>query len=222
MIDYLQKGGPLVWLLLACSVVALATFFERWAYFHRASLRVGDFLRGLHNLVARNAFNEALHEAAGAPGPVARVVHAALARHDAPREELKDVVQQAGQLEVPELERGLTLLGTITFLAPMIGLLGTVIGLIDAFSALSAQGAAASAADVARGVYQALLTAAGGIAVAIPSGLAGAFLSSRVNALIHDMERGGIEIVNIITDHRRLAGEIIAFQPSDPAQRSAK
>src|SRR5437764_11791401 len=113
--EYLQKGGPLMWLILFCSVLVVAVFLERLTYFHRASIRVGEFMRGLANLIQRRNFAEALHECAGTPGPVARVIHSAIVRHDAPRAELKEIVQEAGQLEVPNLERNLNILATISF-----------------------------------------------------------------------------------------------------------
>src|SRR5688572_5376143 len=98
MIDFMQKGGPLMWLLLFCSVLGGAIFFERITYFHRASIRVGEFLRGLALLIQRRAYAEALQQCADTPGPAARVIHAAILRHEAPRSELKDIVQEAGQL----------------------------------------------------------------------------------------------------------------------------
>src|SRR5215210_459781 len=139
MVDYIQKGGPLMWLILFCSIVATGVFLERLSYYHRATIRVGEFLRGVSNLIQRRSFAEALHECAGTPGPVARVIHAAIIRHDAPREELREIVQEAGQLEVPRLERNLNLLATIAFVAPLIGLLGTVTGLIETFVIISSQ-----------------------------------------------------------------------------------
>jgi biopolymer transport protein ExbB len=213
MLDYIQKGGPLMWLILLCSILSVGVFLERWTYFHRASIRVGEFMRGLANLIQRRNFAEALHECAGTPGPVARVIHAAVVRHHAPRAELKEIVQEAAQLEVPKLERRLGLLATIAFVAPLIGLLGTVGGLIDAFGVLS-QSSFASSTDLAAGIYKSLLTTAAGIGVAIPSAVAYMFLSSRVNTLMHDMERGGIEIVNLITE-KRVETEIIDFEGSD-------
>src|SRR5439155_9693340 len=81
MIDYIQKGGLLMWPILACSIIAIAVFLERFFYLHRATIHVGEFLKGLSNLVQRRNFAEALHESAGTPGPVARVIHAALLRH---------------------------------------------------------------------------------------------------------------------------------------------
>jgi biopolymer transport protein ExbB len=219
MIDYMQKGGPLMWLILFCSVVAVAVFFERLAFFHRISIPVGEFLRGLANLIRHRNFAEALHECAGTPGPVARVIHSAIVRHDAPREELKEIVQESAQLEVPKLERHLAILGTIAFVAPLIGLLGTVSGLIDAFVAMSSQGGYANSADISVGIYRSLLTTAAGLVVAIPSAVAYSYLSARVNWLMHDMERAGIEIVHIITEKKRGA-EIIDFDaPRQSASR---
>lgn len=213
MLEYMQKGGPLMWLILFCSIVSLGVFLERITYFHQATIRVGEFLRGLANVIRRRNFAEAMHECAVTPGPVARVIHAAIIHHDAPRAELKDIVQEAGQLEVPKLERRLALLATIAFVTPLIGLLGTVTGLIESFVRISAQGGLATSTDISAGIYMSLLTSAAGLVVAIPSFVAYSYLSSRVNSMMHDMERGGIEIINLITDSRRPDGgaEIIDF-----------
>jgi len=140
VIDYIQKGGLLMWPILACSIISIAVFAERLFYFHRATIHVSEFLKGLSNLIRRRNFAEALHESAGTPGPVARVIHAAIIRHDAPRRELRDIVQEAAQLEVPKLERFLPVLATIAFLTPLLGLLGTVAGMIDAFGTIASSG----------------------------------------------------------------------------------
>lgn len=214
-----------MWLILVCSVLAGAVFLERATYFHRITIRVGEFLRGLSNLIGERRFADAQHEAVGTPGPAARVIHAALLRHEAPRGELKETVQEAGQLEVPRLERRLGLLATIAFTTPLLGLLGTVLGLIDAFVNLSTQSGYTTSTDLAAGIYQALLATAAGLVVAIPSAVAYGYLNSRVNALLHDMERAGIEIVNLLCDGRKKAPAIIDFPPVKSApgrQRSAE
>ncbi len=203
-----------MWLILFCSVLAGAVFLERVSYFHRASIRVGEFMRGLNNLLQRRSFSEALHECAATPGPVPRVIHAAILRHDAPRQELKEIVQEAGQLEVPRLERRLGILVTLACVAPLLGLLGTVTGLIDAFVNISTQSGFTSSTDIASGLYQSLLTTAAGLVVAIPCAVGYGYLSSRVNALMHDMERAGIEIVNLLCDNRN-SPEIIGFPPTN-------
>lgn len=211
MIDYIQKGGLLMWPILACSVVSIGVFAERLFYLHRATIHVGEFLQGLSNLVHRRNFAEALHESAGTPGPVARVIHAAIIRHDAPRAELREIVQEAGQLEVPKLERFLGVLATLAYLAPLLGFLGTVAGMIDAFGTLSSNGGYATVTELSNGVYKSLLTTAAGLVVATPTFVAYSYLSSRVNTLMHEMERAGIEVVHMLTE-RELASGIISFQ----------
>lgn len=211
MIDYIQKGGLLMWPILVCSVIAIAVFAERLFYFHRATIHVGEFLQGLSNLVKRRNFAEALHESAGTPGPVARVIHAAIIRHDSPRAELREIVQEAGQLEVPKLERFLGVLATLAYVAPLLGLLGTVAGMIDAFGTLSSNGGYATVTELSNGVYKSLLSTAAGLVVATPTFVAYSYLSSRVNSLMHEMERAGIEIVHMLTD-REPRGDIITFQ----------
>src|SRR5947199_4094360 len=96
VIEYLQKGGLLMWPILICSIISIAVIAERLFYLHRATIHVGEFLKGLANLIKRRNFAEALHESAGTPGPVARVIHAAIIRHDLPRSELREIVQEAG------------------------------------------------------------------------------------------------------------------------------
>src|SRR6202171_196809 len=169
MIDYIQKGGLLMWPILACSVIAIAVLAERLFYLHRATIHVGEFLQGLSNLAQRRNFAEALHESAGTPGPVARVIHSAIIRHDAPQAELREIVQEAAQLEVPKLERFLGVLATIAFLAPLLGLLGTVAGMIDAFSTIASHGGYATVTELSGGVYKSLLTTAAGLGVGTPT-----------------------------------------------------
>jgi biopolymer transport protein ExbB len=218
MIDYIQKGGLLMWPILICSIISIAVFAERLFYLHRATIHVGEFLQGLSNLIKRRNFAEALHESAGTPGPVARVIHAAILRHDSPRSELREIVQEAGQLEVPKLERFLGILATLAYLTPLLGLLGTVTGMIDAFGTLASSGGYATVTELSGGIYKSLLTTAAGLVVATPTFVGYSYLSSRVNALMHEMERAGIEIVHMLADSEPVSG-IISFQ--NPGSQTA-
>ena len=156
-----------MWLILFCSVLAGAVFLERVSYFHRITVRVGEFMRGLANLVEHRRFAEAQMECASTPTPVTRVIHAAILRHQATRAELKDIVTEAGQLEVPRLERRLGILATIAFTTPLIGLLGTVIGLIEAFGAVSQTDASSRATVLAAGIATAMWSTAIGMGISI-------------------------------------------------------
>lgn len=215
MIELISKGGPLVWLLIGCLGFAVTVFLERLSYYHRASMNVGEFLSGLAGLVRRRNFAEALQECVATRVPAGRVIHAALLRHHAPREQLKEIVQEAGQLEVPRLERYLSILNAIAHAAPLIGLLGTMIGLLDAFTNLSSTNGIATPADVARGVYQSLITSALGLVVAIPTYLFFAFLSTRSRSIMHDLERAGVEIVNLIEDAKSTSNIVEFRQATD-------
>ena len=130
-----------MWVILALSVLGLGVFLERLVFLHRAQIRVGEFLRGLANLVREDRFDEARRQCLSTPGPAARVALSAVLAREAPREELRDIVQEAGQLEVPRLERHMLLLTLVVYTAPLVGLLGTVLGLLEAFYLISSQGA---------------------------------------------------------------------------------
>ena len=202
MLEILQKGGPLMWLILLCSVVALGVFFERLIFFRKASIRVGELLGGLSLLIRNSRLDEALGESSASPGPVARVLQAALLHPKEERKVLKSITHDAALLEIPKLERNLPILATLAYVAPLLGLLGTILGLLDAFLVLSAHGGYATSAELSRGVYESMLDAAAGLGVAIPAILGHAYLVSRANDIIHDMERAGIEIVNLLVDQR--------------------
>jgi biopolymer transport protein ExbB len=196
---------------MACLGFSVAIFLERLSYYHRASMNIGEFLAGLAALIRRKNYAEALQECVATRVPAGRVIHAALLRHQAPREQLKEIVQEAGQLEVPRLERYLAILNAIAHTGPLIGLLGTVIGLLDSFTNLSSANGMTTPAEVARGVYESLITSALGLVVAIPSYLFFAFLSARSRSIMHDLERAGVEIVNLIED-AKTTDNIVEFR----------
>lgn len=210
--DLITKGGPLMWLLLGCSIIAIAIFLERLFYFHRARIDVGDLMFGLRNLIKNKAYAEALSECAATPGPVARVIHSAIRRYSAPRSELKEIVQESGQMEVPKLEKHLSVLLTVAYIAPLIGLLGSVLGLVDTFVQISAVGGFATVSEISQGVYEALITSAAGLMVAIPAFVFYSHLRAYAKTIMHDMESAGIEIVNAICDYRNQPTDIISIR----------
>lgn len=192
-----------MWIILLCSVVVVGLFFERLFFLHRISIRVGEFLGGIAVLLHRGHLTEALQECKVTRGPVARILQAALEHPEENYTSLKEITTDAGLLELPHLERNLSLLSMLAYLTPLVGLLGTVLGLLDAFLAISAHSGYATTADIAKGVFESLLTTAAGLAVAIPAFLAHSYLSSRVTDLIHDMERAGIEIIQLLVTCRK-------------------
>lgn len=189
-----------MWVLLVGSIVAVAVFVERLILFHRSSVNVDRFLKGIANLLRLGRYEEALERCDESYGPAVRVVQTAIIKRKLPKHELREMVQEVAQLQVPRLESNLSLLATVGYIAPLLGLLGTVIGMIKAFQELNNAMGAAPISDLAGGIWEALVTTAFGLVVAIPAYVAYNFLASRLNHLITDMERCGIEIIQILAE----------------------
>jgi biopolymer transport protein ExbB len=202
------KGGPVMWLLLVLGITALVIFVERALFLHRGQIRSAEFLSGIRNLLQKNRRMEALTLCEETPGPVAVVIKAAL-RHAADDEQgMRFAVQEAALVELPVLERRISALAAIAQIAPLFGLLGTLLGMIKTFWLFNQGGNYATPAVLAGGMWEALLTAAAGLAVAIPAHLGRHFLASRVRLLVHDMEWAGSEIMRtLLRDRDRGAGE---------------
>lgn len=198
----IEKGGPLVWVLLGLGFVGAVCVVERLFFFHRARINVGNLLTGLSQHIRRRAFAEALHEAARAPGPVGRVSHAALLRYYLSRADLRDVVQEAGQLEVPRIEKNIRAILGAALLAPLVGMLGTMLGMLETFQKVSQEGHFSGPTELSAGVFTALITSVIGLTVAVPLYLFYLYFLGRAQRLVHRIERAGIEIVHLIADAR--------------------
>lgn len=211
MWDLITQGGSLVYVLLVLSFVAAVVVLERILFFQRNRVHVGNLILGLANHVRKKAYGEALHEAARAPGPVARVAHATLMRHHLPRTDLRDIAREAGQLEVPRIERNLRGLYTVALIAPLVGMMGTVLGLIETFNGMQASSGFSSAKMINDGVHVCLITTALGLMVAVPSYLFYMYFLGRAHRMVHRIERAGIEMVNVICDAREATSDIVSF-----------
>lgn len=198
----IEQGGPLVWVLLGLAFIGSVCVVERMFFFHRARINVSDLLVGLAHHVRRRSFAEALHEAARAPGPVARVAHAALLRYYLGRSDLRDIVQEAGQLEVPRIEKNIRAILGVALLAPLVGMLGTLLGMLDTFQKMTEQGGFTTSTGLTAGVFMALFTSVLGLTVAVPMYLFYLYFLGRAKRLVHRIERAGIEMVHLIADAR--------------------
>jgi len=197
---FLTHGGPMIWVIVFASAVAIAVFVERVLHYHRAQINSMEFLNGVRNVLKRENVVEALSICDATPGPVARLVKVAILNRDRGREGVREALEEAGLVEVPPLEEKLNLLATIAQIAPLLGLLGTALGFIRVFSKLQEQGTMANVQQLSGGVWEALICTAAGLAVAIPCYAAYNYLVSRVNAIVLDMEKAATEIVNIVTE----------------------
>jgi biopolymer transport protein ExbB len=197
----LTNGGPIIWLILIAAAVALVVFIERVLFCHRSQINSAEFLNGVRNVLKRDNVVEAISICDATPGPVARLFKIAILNRDRGRDRVREALEEAGLTEVPQLEERLNLLATIAQIAPLLGLLGTIIGFIRIFSKLQAEGLYAQVSTLSGGIWEALICAAAGIAVAIPVHAGYNYLVSRINKIVLDMERSAGEIVNIVTEN---------------------
>jgi len=196
----LAQGGPVIWLILIAAAAATIVFVERVLFCHRSQINSAEFLNGVRTVIKRGNVVEAISICDATPGPVARLVKAAILHREQGRDRVREAVEEAGLTEVPQLEERLNLLATIAQIAPLLGLFGTIYGFIEVFMQLQSVGMYANLTILSGGVWKALICAAAGIAVAIPAHAAYNYLVSRVNKIILDMERAAAEIVNIVTE----------------------
>jgi biopolymer transport protein ExbB len=196
----LSQGGPMMWVILLASAVAVVVFIERVLHYHRAQINSVEFLNGVRNVLKRENVVEAISICDATPGPVARLVKVAILNRDKGRDGVREALEEAGLIEVPPLEDKLNLLATIAQIAPLMGLLGTVLGFIKVFTALQTKATLPTMQDLSGGVWQALICTAAGLALAIPAYAAYNYLVSRVNAIVLDMEKAATEITNILAD----------------------
>jgi biopolymer transport protein ExbB len=196
----LANGGVMFWVILFTGAVGVVTFIERYLHCHRAQINATEFLNGVRTVLKRNNVVEALSICDATPGPVPRVVKAAILHRDQDRERIREAIEQAGADEVPRLEEKLNLIATVAQIAPLMGLLGTMLGFIELFHSLKALGLYAQVGSLSGGIERALVNAAAGIAVAIPAHASYNYLVSRINKIVLDMERVAAEILNIVTE----------------------
>lgn len=190
----------MLWVILIASASAIVVFIERVLYCHRAQINSIEFLNGVKTVLKRDNVIEALSICDATPGPVARLVKTAILNRDHGRERVRESLEEAGLAEVPKLESKLSLLATIAQLAPMMGLLGSVLGFMSIFQQMQTAGLSANVGDMSKGVWEALICTAAGLAVSIPCHAGYNYLVSRVNDIVLDMEKSATEIVNIVSD----------------------
>lgn len=191
----------MMWVLLIIGLVGLVLFVERVLFLHRGQIRSTAFINGIKNILAKRRIVEALTVCEETPGPVAAVVKAALLHADDDADQMRFHVQEAAVVELPALERRVGALAAIAQVAPLVGLLGTVLGMATTFLAFEKDYATASV--LSKGMWQALLATAGSLMLAIPAHLAHHFLTGRVRAIVRDVEWAGNEIMQyLLTEYR--------------------
>ena len=203
MLNLMGNGGPVIWILLACGLFAALVFFERLFNLHRAQIAADDFLKGVYNILNRDNTVEAATICAEAPGPVARLALAAVLHHDDALENIGRAIEDAGLEEIPRMERGLGWLATVARITPLIGLLGTVLGMMDVLLAAHRAAPLVSMADLTGGLWAALSSTALSLVIAILVYAGYNLLVSRVESILLDMERSASALMNFMRQWKR-------------------
>jgi biopolymer transport protein ExbB len=201
MWTYFVKGGPVMWPLLLLSVLGITVAIWRWLALRQATRNVPALMRDLRAKLVAGDVTGAIAACESVGGPVAAIVKSGLLRHGRPKDEVEMGLQDASAHELSVLERGLPILATIATIAPLLGFLGTVTGMINSFDALAEVGLNNPAA-VASGISEALITTAAGLIIAIPVQMAYNYLVTRVNDLVRSMESAANLVLEALSDLR--------------------
>ncbi len=196
-LEFLAKGGPLMYPLLFCSIVSLALSLERFFHYYKAE---GDksFYGKVRTLLQQGYYDQAAELARAQPGPVAAIVAAAVASHEQGSAAMEDLISAAGSLELQRLNRHLHILELIGRVAPLIGLLGTVMGMVEAFKNLAGVKGAVDPSILAGGIWEALITTVAGLCVAIPTLVSHHFFEDKVKSWAFRMKHCGKEMVRLM------------------------
>lgn len=196
-------GGPIMWPILLASVFAFAIILEKFWHLHKIRIDTQDFLTRILDKMKRHEVKDALQICDNTMSPVAHILKAGILKYDRPRARIVEAIEDASLYEVPKLEKNLPMLATIGHIAPLLGLLGTVTGMVRCFQLVQSKATTLhpiSPGDLAGGIWEALLTTVAGLIVAIPTYVAYNYLVSRINGFVLEMEKASTELVNFLTE----------------------
>ena len=205
IISFLAKGGPLVIPIIFCSILSVALICERIYRFHKLRLRDPMFIEGIQEMLKQEKHEEALMHCRSVQTPISNLLAKGIERYhnnkiSISREELEKALSHAGQMELRELDRYLPTLATIANIAPLLGLFGTVTGMIKAFMVIQNLGGKVNASVLAGGIWEALLTTALGLAVAIPTVIAYKYFVGRVENFDHEMQDSSVRLLETVQE----------------------
>ncbi|MGB8327743.1 MAG: MotA/TolQ/ExbB proton channel family protein [Steroidobacteraceae bacterium] len=204
MWEIVRAGGPVMWPIIVCSILAAAIVLERLWTLQDKRVLPRDLIQRVWQLVDADQVNDKVIGALEQSSPLGRVLAAGLTHRHRPREVVMERLEDTGRHVIYELERFLNTLGTIAGVSPLLGLLGTVTGIIRAFNALSV-GGAGDARALSGGIAEALITTAAGLFVAIPSLIAYRYLRGRVDRIVIEMEKDAIRLGDAVESASRRA-----------------
>ena len=194
------KGGPIMIPLGILSILAIYIFFERYAAIRKASKYDTNFMNRIREYIHEGKIDTALALCRQNESPVARMIEKGIERIGRPLNDVNTAIENVGNLEIAKLEKGLPLLATVSGGAPMIGFLGTVVGMIDAFYKMSAAGNNLNIGLLSNGIYTAMVTTVGGLIVGIMAYFGYNILVARIEKLVYNMEANTMVFMDLLNE----------------------
>ncbi len=203
MMDLLLKGGYMLIPILILSLVAVYIFVERILTIRKASQTPGQFIDNIKKLVLDGDISGATLLCTQTETPISKMIEKGIARIGNPLKNIEVSIENVGKIEIYKLEKNLSLLATISGAAPMLGFLGTVTGMIQAFMAIAQEEGSVSPKLLSEGIYEAMITTAAGLIVGIVAYLGYNYLVTRVQKLIHKMEYNSIDFIDLLQEPKK-------------------
>jgi biopolymer transport protein ExbB len=201
-VEFFRTGGLFMWPLLVCAIVTLIVIVERLFTYQRQTTDTRRLMAAIVGHLKTGGIERAKHTCIHTRGPVAAILHAGLSKIHLGPSAVEKAIESAGAIEAAFLERGLIVLSSVAQVAPLLGFLGTVSGMIHAFDAIAATDRI-TPRIVADGVSEALITSLVGLVVAIPGQIAFSYFASRVDRFVIEMEESAVELVDFLTEASR-------------------
>ena len=194
------KGGILMWPILLCSIIGLAVVIDRYIVIRKARINVPAFMVRIRGFIKKKDISGAVSHCMEEKSPIANVVRKGLKKYRLGHERVKESIENAGSQEVSKLEKGLPILATISGIAPLLGFLGTVTGMISTFMRIEDLQGSANPSDLAGGIWEALITTAFGLIVGIPALALYNYFVSAVKKLVGEIEMVANDVVDVVQD----------------------
>ncbi len=199
--SYGSNWNLILFIIIGCSIASFTIFIERLMQLHRSEIDTNQFIIAMRKTIKEGHIVEAIHTCEQTGGTIAAIIKAGLLKHNRGKEQIESAMEIAGMIEIARLEKNAKILSIIAYIAPLIGLLGTVLGFIQAFAEMRLSGLVdISATRIGEAMEYALVTTAAGLVVAIPSVLAYNYVVSRVEGFVLEIQTASAEIVDLLLD----------------------
>lgn len=200
LLEIFLKGGFIMWFILLASVIGVGVIIDRYIVLRKAKINVPAFMVRIRGFLKKRDISGAVSYCMEEKSPVANIVRKGLKKYKLGHERVKEAIENAGSQEVARLEKGLSVLATVSGIAPLLGFLGTVTGMISAFMTIEDLQGSANPADLAGGIWEALITTAFGLMVGIPALAFYNYFLNRVKKLVGEMEVAANDVVDFMQD----------------------